>query len=366
MSTLFKNLFDRPFYNLFLDIIHPEVIQFDRELFLKMIFTQEFEQLELKERMTYTAKVLHKFMPADFDEASEVLISMIKLIQASGSKSLLGFMFLPEYISMYGLNNLKSAIKAMEAITQFTSCEFAVRPFILKYESEMLVQLKKWSKHKNNRVRRLASEGSRPRLPWSVALPSFKKNPHLILPILENLKQDSCEIVRRSVANSLNDISKDNPKVVIEIAEKWRGISKETDSIIKHGLRTLLKSSHPVVLNFYNLTSEQLIINSFEVNTPIVKIGDYLEFQLSVTNQSPKNQLFRIEYCLFFRKKNGENSMKVYKISERDCKANSTITMTKKHSFRIITTKVFYPGEHQLKVKINGKESDLKRFLLME
>ncbi len=134
----------------------------------------------------------------------------------------------------------------------------------------------KWSTHKSRHVRRLATEGSRPRLPWAMALPKLKKDPTPILPILENLKQDSCEIVRRSVANNLNDISKDNPQIAIAIAKKWKNISPETDAIIKHSLRTLLKAAHPEVLKYYQLDAKNISVERFLIKNKKVKIGDYL------------------------------------------------------------------------------------------
>ena len=140
-------------------------------------------------------------------------------------------------------------MKAIEFITQFITCEFAVRPFLLKYGDKMMNQMRAWSLHKSHKVRRLASEGSRPRLPWAMAIPALKKNPMPVLTILENLKNDPSESVRRSVANNLNDISKDRPGMVLKIANAWKGQNKETDAIVRHGCRTLLKHGHPEVLD---------------------------------------------------------------------------------------------------------------------
>jgi 3-methyladenine DNA glycosylase AlkC len=166
--------------------------------------------------MTHTAKVMNHFFPDDSGKATAIIKQIIENLRIAGVKEdSLEFMFFPEYIAMYGIDDYENSISAFEFITRFTSCEFAVRPYILKYEEKMLDQMLSWSKHTDNRVRRLASEGSRPRLPWAMALPNLKKNPTPILPILNNLKQDSSEIVRRSVANNLNDISKDNPEFVI-------------------------------------------------------------------------------------------------------------------------------------------------------
>lgn len=148
---------------------------------------------------------------------------------------------LDNYVEQYGLDDYETSVKAIERITQFTSCEFSVHPFIIRYPNEMMVQILIWSKHENWGVRRLASEGCRPRFPWAMALPHLKKDPALIIPILENLKNDPARFVRLSVAYNLNDIVKDNPETVMELVKRWKGESEEVDWIIKHGCRTLLK-----------------------------------------------------------------------------------------------------------------------------
>lgn len=163
-------------------------------------------------------------------------------------------MFFPDYIERFGMEDYAVAVGTMERLTAFTSCEFAVRPFIKKHEGQMLEQMLGWSEHSSHHVRRLASEGSRPRLPWAMALPKLKKDPSPILPILENLKVDSSEYVRRSVANNLNDISKDNPDVALSVFRDWIGHSPETNRIVKHGCRTLLKQGVPEAMELFGFS----------------------------------------------------------------------------------------------------------------
>ena len=132
-------------------------------------------------------------------------------------------MFIPDYIEVYGIDHFDLSMKAFETVTQFVSCEFAVRPFFIRYGNQMVNQMKIWSRHKNESVRRLSSEGSRPRLPWAMAIPALKKDPSPILPILENLKNDPSEDVRRSVANNINDIAKDHPDIVMKLGQRLEG-----------------------------------------------------------------------------------------------------------------------------------------------
>ena len=363
--ALLKDLYSRSFYNKFADSLVKTVPAFKKATFIKQIFSDEFENLELKERMRHTAKVLHAFMPADYAATVKLFNVIIKGLREDGWGGGLEFMFFPDYIEVYGLEDYKNSVKAFEFITVFISCEFAVRPFILKYGDQMIQQMITWSLHKEPTVRRLASEGSRPRLPWAMALPALKKDPAPILPILENLKQDPSESVRRSVANSLNDIAKDHPDVVISIAAKWKGISREVDAIIKHGSRTLLKQGHTEILKHYDLVSKDLILNSFKILTPKVKIGGSLSFTFSFTNHHTKEQTVRLEYGVHYRRANGQFARKVFKISEKTCKAGETVVVNRSQSFRVITTRAFYPGQQQLSIIINGEEKGMDNFVLI-
>ncbi|WP_431244999.1 hypothetical protein ACQ9BO_12870 [Flavobacterium sp. P21] len=144
-----------------------------------------------------------------------------------------------------------------------------------------------------------------------------KKDPTSILPILENLKNDPSEYVRRSVANSLNDIAKDNPQIVLEIASKWKSYSKETDGIIKHGARTLLKQGHPEILSHYGLQSTNIELSSFEIKTPIVKIGDYLQFQFHLNNKNEEPKTVRLEYAVHYKKAKGHLAKKSLKSARK-------------------------------------------------
>lgn len=267
MSNLLKDIYTKEFYDNFFVIAGEVIPFFDSKQFKQLIFDSTWESKELKQRMRHTALALHKFMPQNFEHASVIIKTIVeKLPKNNINEVSLEYMFLPDYIELYGLDNIENAITLFEFITPFTSCEFAVRPFIIKYPEKMMKQMLIWSKHKNHYVRRLASEGSRPRLPWAIALPEFKTNPSYILPILENLKNDTSEYIRRSVANNLNDIAKDNPQIVIKLAKKWKGISKETDAVVKHGCRTLLKQGNPDILELFGFDcSDTFQLTDFKI-----------------------------------------------------------------------------------------------------
>lgn len=365
MSAL-KDIYSPVFYDRLSDTLSQTVPSFDKNRFISQIFDETFGQKELKDRMRHTTKVLHDFLPEDFGKASAVLETTIHHLRKNNiGEDSLAYIFLPDYIETYGLEDYDNAVKAIEFVTQFVSCEFAVRPFILKYGDKMIAQMTKWSLHENHKVRRLASEGSRPRLPWAMALPELKKNPEAILPLLENLKNDSSEYVRRSVANSLNDIAKDHPDVVLAIAQKWKGHSKETDAIIKHGSRTLLKQGHPEILNHYGLDGKGLELTDFKILTPIVKIKDSLAFSFYIENTTSEPKTVRLEYAVYYNKANGQLSKKVFKISERIYQSEHKELINRKQSFRLITTRKFYTGLHKLSVIVNGDEKIVDGFELI-
>lgn len=364
---LLKDLYSVSFYNNFAEVLEEVIPSFDRKGFEKTIFDETWEGKELKERMKHTSMVLSKILPTEFEAATKLIERIICRLQQKGVKENgLEYMFFPDYIETYGIDHFDAAVRSIEFVTQFTSCEFAVRPFIIKYGNRMIEQMLSWSLHEDHMVRRLASEGSRPRLPWAIALPGLKKNPAPILPILENLKSDPSDWVRRSVANALNDISKDNPDIVISIAKQWHGIGKETDAIIKHGCRTLLKNGHADILSYYGLSSTlSLHISDFRIITPKIKVGDCLEFSFTLKNISTEGHNVRLEYGLHFLRKNGQLSKKVFKISERKLLPSESIPILKKHSFKVITTRKFYAGIHQVSIIINGVERGMGKFMLL-
>ena len=365
--SLIKDIYSPEFYNKFADTVAHVIPLFEKQKFIKHIFNDDFKNMEWKQRMKHTTVVFHKFLPEDFSQAAKLIEQIIDQLRKDNfGEDSLAFVFFPDYIGTYGLEDFADSVKAFEFITQFVSCEFAVRPFIVKYNDQMIGYMVNWSMHESPKVRRLASEGSRPRLPWAMAIPELKKNPRAILPILENLKTDTSESVRRSVANSLNDIAKDNPKIVLDIALKWKGISKETDAIIKHGSRTLLKQGHSEILKHFGLDGAKVLVSDFKILTPHVKIGDSVDFSFSVKNDTAEPQVVRLEYAVYYYKANGQLSKKVFKISEKIFQPNEKVQILRKQSFRIITTRKFYIGQHKLSVIANGEEKTAAAFELID
>lgn len=363
MASPLKDLYSPVFYERLTHALTAAIPGFDKSLFIKKIFTPEFEFKELKERMKHTTKVLHGFLPEDYPQTIVLIKKTIEQFRTQGiGEDGLAYMFLPDYIETYGIDDFETSVEALEFVTQFVSCEFAVRPFILKYQNEMILRMHKWSLHESHKVRRLASEGSRPRLPWAMGIPFLNKDPSSILPILENLKTDPSPYVRRSVANSLNDIAKDHPHVVLNMAKNWSGLGAETDAIIKHGSRTLLKQGHTDILKHYGLDDAGILLKDFKILTPQISIGESLEFSFYIFNSNPAEQKVRLEYAIYYKKQNGQNTKKVYKISERAYPAGAAINIIRKQKFVLITTRKFHLGSHQISIIINGAEKNILNF----
>lgn len=365
MSSLLKDIYSEAFYQGFAKELKAVIPGFSPARFIKDIYTNDFASKELKDRMRHTANVLHRHLPGSFPTAAKTLHALCERLPGfrlpSGS---LALMFLPDYVERYGIEHYPEAVALFEKITPITSCEFAVRPFLIRYPDAMLQQMINWSSHSNHHVRRLSSEGSRPRLPWAIALPAYKKDPRPALPILENLRNDSSEYVRRSVANHLNDIAKDNPAVVQEIARAWKGVSPETDALIKHACRSLLKQGDGAILELYGLSPKHILVNDLK-HTRKLSMGNSLDFSFTLTNSHKKPVTVRVEYALYFLRQKDKYGKKVFKISEKTLNGGETVTVKRQHAFRPITTRVYYTGEQRLSIIVNGKETEAVSFKLL-
>lgn len=358
MAEQLKNIYNRSFFEFFTEVVKDVLPSFDKQAFLARIFDAAWEQRELKQRMRHIAFTLHEFLPVGYPEATEAICKMIQLIRDKYKKEMaFEYMFFPDYIEVFGLEDYETSVKAMEYITEFTSCEFAVRPFLIRYQEQMMKQMLQWSKHPHAMVRRLASEGTRPRLPWAMAVPALKKNPELVLPILENLKTDVSETVRRSVANNLNDIAKSHPELVLKVIKNWWGQTPETDWIIRHGCRTLLRKAHPDVMSHFGYApGNQLEVKELKLKSSAIKIGAELEFSFRVVSKEKEACKTRIEYGIDYMKANGRHSRKIFKVCEKIFKPGESVQIQRRQDFREMTTRKHYVGRHFLAVLINGEE----------
>lgn len=359
MAEPFKNLFNHTLIENLSGEITKIYTSFDSQGFRVSVFDDDWDNRELKDRMHHIATCLRKHLPDDYISAIDILEKV------SSNSSGFQFMFFPDFVEMYGLKYYDKSVEALAHFTTTSSSEFAVRPFIIKYPDKMMKQMMTWAESENLHIRRLSSEGCRPRLPWAMALPEFKKDPTPVIKLLKKLKNDNSEYVRRSVANNLNDISKDHPEIVLTLAKKWLGQSQEIDGIIKHGCRTLLKQGRTEALELFGFGNpEKIKLSDFHIESD-VKMGEKIEFGFSISSDEGQLGKLRIEYAIDFMKSNGKQSAKVFKISEGNY-TDSVKRITRRYSFRKITTRKYYSGLHGISIIINGKEFTRDEFVLLD
>jgi 3-methyladenine DNA glycosylase AlkC len=349
MAERLKDMFfTRDSINTFADTIKKHYPGFDKTEFLKLMFDESFDNKELLDKMKHTTKCLFETLPKPYEKALDILIKAA--LDVKGFEA----MALPDFVATYGMEEWDLSMPALKHFTQYYSSELAIRPFLAKDPEKGMTYMTAWAEDKNPKVRRLASEGCRPRLPWAMALPKFKEDPSPILPILEKLKDDESEDVRRSVANNLNDISKDNPDVALGICEKWHGQSENTDKIVKHACRSMLKAGDKRALAIFGYSDPSLInVKNLSLDKTTLKIGDALTFSFDLI-VAEKSKV-RLEYAAYFVKAKGKSSKKVFKISEKDYE-KGTFSVKRKQSFVEQTTRKHYPGTHQISVIVNGEE----------
>lgn len=333
--------------------------EFDIDKFTNQVLFNGWNDLELKDRMHHVSSVLRNHLPLSYPDALSILLPV------SEKYSGLEHMFFPDFVEQFGLEHFDLSMNALEHLTSGSSSEFAIRPFIKQSPAKTMKRMQIWSRSKHDDVRRLASEGCRPRLPWAMALPEYKKDPSQILNIILNLIDDKSLYVRRSVANNLNDISKDNPHIVIKIAEEYLGKSDNIDWVIKHACRGLLKQGNQRTLSLFGYhDAKHVLIKNFKTDEKVI-LGEKFNFEFELLSKKQTLGKLRIEFIIDFFKANGKTSAKIFKISDGNYTQNSKI-ITKYFSFKKISTRKYYTGNHSITIVINGVKNITQAFKLIE
>ena len=356
MAEQLKNLYSKEFIKKLANRLFLAFTNFEKENFINSIFDNSWQNLELKARMRHIAITINKYLPLSYKKQLEILKEVKK--DFTGLEA----MIFQDFVEVFGLDDFDESMKALEVFTQDASSEFAIRQFILKNEEQTMNQMKIWAKSSNEHLRRLSSEGCRPRLPWAISLPLFKQNPTKPLEIIELLKNDKSLYVRKSVANNLNDISKDNPQLVIKFVKENLGNTKELDWICKHASRTLLKKGDKQILELFDYSKSNHINLIDFCYDKSVNIDENLSFSFEINSDEIIGNI-RIEYVIYYLKSNNIHNKKVFMISQNDIKSFSK-KFTKKQSFKNMTTRKHYLGKHFIAILINGEEILKKEFYL--
>ena len=338
----------------------------------KRDYESEWQSLSLMQRLRAAAQALNSAMPQT--KGAEVVLSALQ-----NNENLSGWLSLVccEYIATHEHLTIEQGLLSLQKMTEYFSAEFAIRHFLLQQPEATLAVLTSWLTHDNHHVRRLISEGTRPRLPWGVRLPIFIERPELVMPLLFALKDDEEEYVRRSVANHLNDIAKDHPQLVITTAQQWMSAEaleslsttqrKQRIKLIRHACRTLFKKGQPEVMALFGYqpaTDISCQLASKQLQVPFY--GDF-EFEMVLEKETDKDNLLMVDYVVHFQKANGKQAPKVFKWLDRSFTHKEIQTIARIHSFKKITTRKYYPGMHRLEVMVNGiKKAQIEFELLAE
>ncbi|NMO97650.1 DNA alkylation repair protein [Paenibacillus lemnae] len=357
MAEPLKDMYNEEFLLQLAQKIQSVFPAFSVESFIDNILDPQWEQKGLKERMRTITLSLGASLPSSYNEAISILLKIHPSCQ--------GFPYLifPDFVEVYGREKKEwdLSIRALEIFTTHSSAEFAVRPFIMDDSESMMKQMAVWSHSENEHVRRLSSEGCRPRLPWGQALVMFKKDPEPIIKILEQLKADPSLYVRKSVANNLNDIAKDHPELVLDIARRWLGSHPHTDWIVRHGCRTLIRKANPEVLSLFGYSESSadsaLITHAqLEVNPSSVSIGGESRLNYEIHLREGDAARIRIEYGIDFVKSGGKVSRKAFLLSDKTVSGGAKVHGTRVHRWSNLTTRRHYPGLHRIVLLVNGQE----------
>lgn len=351
--------------------LHAVWPEFNKKRFSKKI-NPKLADLSYSERRNLIVDILVEELPADYPIAIDILLRAQLPPYAGEELESTNDRFIVNcetgYVARRGLDHFDLSMAALREMTMRFTSEWGIRPFIIQYPKKSVTLLKKWAKDKNPHVRRLVSEGSRPALPWGKKLQQFVDDPMPTLALLELLKKDSSEYVRRSVANHLNDHTKNHPDLIVETLSRWKSAdsSKNTMRMIRHAVRTLVKNGHPGALELLGFKKGAKVkVEQLEAPDKIA-IGDAFHFSFQLHSTGKKMQPVVIDYVLYFQKKDGSLAPKVFKMTTKDLEPGAVLPLKKKHSFKIISTRKYHPGAHALSVQVNGEELAKVDFVLVE
>lgn len=352
--------------------------------------TANLEQLAMKARSQQIVAALRTTLPKDFRAAGTVLVQSLQpvLDEKSVDPNTAGWtnnlhtaeidgigswLIMPtaDFIGQQGQHDVSFAMDCLHAMTKRFSAEFGIRHLLKNAPEQTLTILHQWCNDPCQHVRRLISEGSRPLLPWGLRLQKFLHEPKYTLPLLEKLKDDSSDYVRLSVSNHLNDIAKQHPDVVNQITQKWQQstgndrIHQQRSKLLKHACRTLIKQGNPQTLALWGFAQAE-IDTELSLNMTEVMMGDDLIMGVTLVNPLPQEQNILLDYVVYHQKANGQLTPRVCKWKSFIIGPNQSLTLNKKHSFKPVTTRKYYPGKHQVALQINGVITNTEDFYLVQ
>jgi 3-methyladenine DNA glycosylase AlkC len=324
------------------------------------------DALEFKARAMQLCDALEATLPADFEHAAAVIeAALAPAIEGedlsalrSGPQGLAGWVVWPlgEYVARRGLAMPERGLRTLHALTQRHTAEWAIRPFLEQHPALGFSTLAGWCTDPSPHVRRLVSEGSRPRLPWGAQLKALIGDPSPTLPLLRRLQDDPSPYVRRSVANHLNDIAKDHPDIVLQwLHEHLPQAPAERRALLRHACRTLIKQGHPAVLKAWGLGAALRGSVMLQVAPKRIAVGESLALTVQLQSAAKRTQTLVIDYAVHHVKASGATSAKVFKGWTLQLAPGEVRTLVKRHSMRPVTTRRYHAGRHEVDLRINGQ-----------
>lgn len=368
MPEPLKEMFNRSAIQAISELVQVAYPVFDATSFRRMA-TTGLADLELLPRAKHIAAALHRHLPSDVPSALDIIVRALpKPPDVAENQEFSSFIYMPFtiYVAEHGLPHFNEAMRANYELTQRFTAEFSIRPYLMHHQERTLETLHQWATDPSHHVRRLVSEGTRPRLPWATRLPAFQKNPKPVLALLEKLKDDPSLYVRRSVANNLNDIGKDNPDALFSTAKKWlKGASTNREWVVKHALRSSIKRGEQgafAVLGYDKPPSVKINNSNIDPATP--RIGGNVCVTFTVKNTSKLTEDLLIDLSVHFVKSNGTTNAKVFKLTTAQLAPGEHIDLRKTISLKQHTTRTHYPGVHRVEVVVNGRAFECGEFTL--
>lgn len=342
---------------------------FDRPRF-EALASEGLDALELKARMLQLANALGATLPTDFNAACQVLETSLApplplddkgepegLTTAQASTGLAGWVIwsMGEFVARHGQHDVPRALACLHALTQRSTAEFAIRPFIQQQPDAVWPVLARWANDPSAHVRRLVSEGSRPRLPWGLRLQALVVDPAPTLGLLQKLQDDPSSYVRRSVANHLNDIAKDHPDLVARwVKDHLVKATPERSALLRHASRSLIKRGHAPTLAAWGLASGLKGHAGLSLSAISASVGESIALGVTLRSTSRQPQPLEIDYAVHHVRANGSTSPKVFKGWKLTLAAGEHRTLDKRHSLKPVTTRTLYPGLHRIELRVNG------------
>ncbi len=342
--------------------IAKELVQitpkFHTEVFLNRVL-DGLDDRSLMQRVHECAVAVEAALPGTYQQKVKVLQKLAPRIEHEFVT-----IFLCDFVATFGLEEFDFSMEALRFFTVFGTAEFAVRPFIVADQKRALMKMHEWTADPDEKVRRLASEGCRPRLPWGMRLHTLVRDPKPTAVILETLKDDESLFVRRSVANHLNDITKDHHDYVLQRLEAWDLEREHLRWIAKHACRTLIKRGHPRALKLFGFGKKAEVTAKLTAAPAMLKLGQRLTLTAKVTSTSSRAQRLAIDYVVHYVKAGGGTAEKVFKWTETDLPAHAEIELGKSQVVRDFTTRKHYSGRHRVELQINGQRVAETAFVL--